>query len=70
MALYLSRPGLKTSQTILNKSEQDQSESSLNTLLAYARAVSLPLEQIVDDNQDLAVPAWRLVLSKTRPGGI
>lgn len=37
----------------VSKYEHDVNEPDIKTLLAYARLVSVPLEQIVDDDLDL-----------------
>ncbi len=39
--------------TVISRFEHDKNEPSLMTLLAYARAVNIPLEQIVDDQLEL-----------------
>jgi transcriptional regulator with XRE-family HTH domain len=41
----------------ISKYENDINEPPIDVLLAYVRAVGIPLEQIVDDDLDLTFPA-------------
>jgi transcriptional regulator with XRE-family HTH domain len=58
-ALGLSQVELTTQLNVgirfseISKYENDQREPPLNVLLAYSRLAKVPLEQIVDDDQDL-----------------
>jgi transcriptional regulator with XRE-family HTH domain len=41
----------------ISRYERNQSEPPIEVLLAYARAVGVRLDQIVDDDADLTLPA-------------
>lgn len=62
-ALNLSQGGMVTRLGVempprnIANYEQDKSEPPLTVLLAYARIANVSLEQIVDDDADLTLPA-------------
>ena len=41
--------------TNISKYELDKNEPPLTTLLAYARLVGIPIEQIIDDELELTI---------------
>lgn len=49
------RLGIQTDYTLISMYEHNKRQPPLNVLLAYARLAGVPLEQIVDDDLDLAL---------------
>lgn len=53
---FVEHLGLQIDYTLISMYEHNKRQPPLNVLLAYARIAGLPLEQIVDDNLELALP--------------
>lgn len=51
----VKRLGVKTPYKNISRYERDRSIPPMELLLAYARSVNVPLEQIVDDEKDLTL---------------
>jgi transcriptional regulator with XRE-family HTH domain len=54
-AELVKRLGINESVNNISKYEHDKNEPPANVMLAYARAVDVPLEQIVDDDLELTL---------------